>query len=119
MSPDDFEKLEERIQKARQDEEADKAAQNAKDVENMSMGMRAGAELLGSIGGGAFIGWLLDRWLDTQPLLLIIFLLLGIATGFMNVYRTTQNIGHAVGYSQLHSAKKDAKDSPDKNKDDA
>ena len=101
--------LKTRIEKAQSTKDEDsKLKERMKDAENMSNGMRAGAELIGSIGGGAFIGWLLDGWLGTQPWMLIVFLMLGIITGFVNVYRTTQNIGHSPGYSQLHRVKKDA-----------
>ena len=113
----DPQSLEERIKQAKAESQDKKLAERRQDAENMSNGMRAGAELIGSIGGGAFIGWLLDQWLESAPLMLIIFLLLGIVTGFVNVYRTTQNIGHAPGYSQLHNAQKNAKDNGDKDKD--
>lgn len=102
----DLDNLEEKIKKARPSELSEEQKRNA---ENMSTGMRAGAELVGAIAGGAFIGWLLDGWLETKPLFLIIMLLLGIVTGFVNVYRISQNIGTSVGYSQLHQRQKNAK----------
>jgi ATP synthase protein I len=68
--------------------------------ENMSVGMRAGAELVGCIGGAALIGYGLDRWLDTKPWALIIMLLLGVATAFMNIWKATQNMGSAVGFKK-------------------
>jgi ATP synthase protein I len=94
--------------------EAQKHAQNMNDAENMSNGMRAGAELVGAVIAGALIGYGLDSAFGSKPLCLIIFLLLGIFTGFYNVWRTTQNIGSSVGFSELHRRKKDAKTSPDK-----
>jgi ATP synthase protein I len=36
---------------------------------------------------GAFIGWLLDRWLGISPWGLIVFVLLGFAAGVFNVMR--------------------------------
>lgn len=106
--------LEERIKKAKGEELSAKQAEKLKDAENMSNGMRAGAELMGSIAGGGFIGWLLDQWLETAPLMLIIFLLLGIGTGFYNVYKTTQNIGTNPGFSELHRREKQAKDNDER-----
>jgi ATP synthase protein I len=73
------------------------ATQNA---ENMSVGMRAGTELVGAIGGSALIGYGIDQWLGTKPWGLIILLVLGIGAGFMNVYKTTQNMGSAVGFKK-------------------
>ncbi len=36
---------------------------------------------------GTGIGYLLDRFLGTKPWLLIIFMMLGMAAGFRNIYR--------------------------------
>jgi ATP synthase protein I len=111
----DLNDLGKKLDEIRGVKQADKrlSDEQLKNAENMSNGMRAGAELVGAIIAGGFIGWLLDGWLGTKPLMLIIFLLLGIFTGFYNVWRTTQNIGSAVGFSELHKAKKDAKTSAD------
>ena len=68
------------------------------DQENMTVGLRAGTELITAIVAGGLIGYGLDRWLDTKPLFLIAMLVLGVITGFVNVWRTTQNMGHSVGY---------------------
>jgi len=51
-----------------------------------------GLELvLGTVVGG-FIGWQLDRWLGTGPFLLLIFFVLGVVAGILNVVRTAYEI---------------------------
>ena len=55
----------------------------------MSLGFRVVTELVAGIVVGGGIGYLLDKWLSTTPLLLILFLLLGTAGGFWNVIRAT------------------------------
>jgi ATP synthase protein I len=77
------------------------------DTESMSVGLRAGAELITSIAAGGLIGYMLDNWLETKPIFLIALLILGVITGFVNVWRTTQNIGYQVGYKDLNTDKKD------------
>lgn len=77
------------------------------DKESMSVGLRAGAELVTSILAGGFIGYWLDVWLETKPIFLIAMLLLGVITGFVNVWRTTQNIGYQVGYKDINKTDKD------------
>ena len=72
--------------------------EKADDKNDMNMGLRAGAELITSILAGGLIGYGLDKWLDTKPIFLIAMLILGVITGFVNVWRTTQNIGYKVGY---------------------
>src|SRR5262245_22499460 len=49
------------------------------DASAMARGFRLSAELVAGVLVGAGIGWLLDRWLGTSPLGMIVFLLLGFA----------------------------------------
>jgi F0F1-type ATP synthase assembly protein I len=37
---------------------------------------------------GAAAGYFLDRWLGTSPWMFLLFFLLGLAAGILNVYRT-------------------------------
>lgn len=53
----------------------------------MSLGFRVLTEFVAGVGIGALIGWKLDEWLHTSPVLLIVFLTFGTAAGFWNVYR--------------------------------
>jgi ATP synthase protein I len=41
-------------------------------------------------------GYYLDRWLGTSPWLTLIGLLLGIAAGFVNLFRTVKRAEHDV-----------------------
>ena len=68
----------ERVRTGQRDEEADK---------NTRLGNRVLAELVGGLVGGALLGWVLDRFLGTQPWLLLVFLFLGIIVAFRNIYR--------------------------------
>jgi ATP synthase protein I len=54
---------------------------------SMGVGLRVGVELLSALVVGVAIGWYLDRWLHTSPLMLIIFVLMGGAAGVANVWR--------------------------------
>lgn len=53
----------------------------------MSLGFRVLSEFVAGVVVGGLIGWQLDRWLSTTPAFLIVFLALGTAAGFWNVYR--------------------------------
>ena len=55
----------------------------------ISMGFRAASEFAAAIIVGGAIGWQLDVWLKTKPAFLIIFFLLGTASGIWNVIRVT------------------------------
>jgi ATP synthase protein I len=56
------------------------------------MALRLATELVVGVFGGGFIGWLLDKWLGTLPLFLVIFLLLGIAAGILNAVREARRM---------------------------
>jgi len=53
----------------------------------MSLGFRVLAEFMAGVVVGGFIGWQADIWLGTTPFGLLVFLALGTAAGFWNVYK--------------------------------
>ena len=53
----------------------------------MSLGFRVLAEFVAGVIVGGVIGWQADLWLGTTPFGLIVFLALGTAAGFWNVYK--------------------------------
>ncbi len=84
-------------------------AESAADSSRGNAGIQAGIELIGGIVGGGALGLMLDRWLDTKPIFMILLFFLGTAAGFMAIWKTEQGIGTGVGFSSLHNRKKDAK----------
>ncbi len=51
---------------------------------------RFSADFVSGVLAGALIGWLVDRFAGTRPWGLIVFLLLGFATGIYNLVRSAQ-----------------------------
>ena len=49
-------------------------------------GWVAGGSFFGSIMAGTFVGWLGDRWLPTEPWLLVAGIALGSANGFYRMW---------------------------------
>lgn len=41
---------------------------------------------------GTLVGYALDRWLGTLPVLMIVFFLFGVAAGYLNVFRAIKRI---------------------------
>jgi ATP synthase protein I len=72
---------------ARQAQSASRSQEPSALGRAMSVGLSAFSEFVGAIVVGGFIGWAGDRWLGTKPWLMVLFLGLGIAAGFWNVYR--------------------------------
>ncbi|MCB9946973.1 MAG: AtpZ/AtpI family protein [Rhodospirillaceae bacterium] len=58
----------------------------------MAAGLRIAVELAAAVVVGAGIGLGLDHWFGTKPWLLIVFFIVGCCAGFLNVYRTAQEL---------------------------
>lgn len=58
----------------------------------LTLAIRAASELVAAVLVGAAIGWGMDWWLDTSPIFLLIFFLLGFAAGVLNVFRAMKRI---------------------------
>ena len=63
----------------------------------MGLGMRIGVEMVVTVVVGAGIGYLLDGWLGTAPLMMVLFLFLGAGAGVSNVYRVVRGLDEGVG----------------------
>lgn len=81
--------LEARLEAAREREEqrTKPGAAGAGSDANYRMGNRVLADLIGGIGGGAFIGWVIDQFAGTSPWGLLVVMALGIIVAFRNIIR--------------------------------
>ncbi|PSJ36362.1 AtpZ/AtpI family protein [Allosphingosinicella deserti] len=82
-----FSKLDERLRSA-QAEEAVRTGTDRKPADrNEQLGSRVLSYLIGGLGGGAVIGWVLDQWFGTSPFFLLLLMFLGTAAGFRSIIR--------------------------------
>ena len=80
--------LEARLAAARErEEQRNKPVGGAEADANYRMGSRVLAELIGGIGGGAFIGWVIDQFAGTSPWGLLVVMFLGIIVAFRSIIR--------------------------------
>jgi ATP synthase protein I len=80
--------LEARLAAARErEEQRNKPIAGAEADANYRMGNRVLAELIGGIGGGVFIGWVIDRVAGTSPWGLLVVMILGIVVSFRNIIK--------------------------------
>jgi ATP synthase protein I len=63
----------------------------------LGIGLRVGVELVSAVAVAVAIGWWLDKWLHTSPVLLLVFVLLGWAAGVLNVWRSWGADGRRIG----------------------
>ena len=80
--------LETRLKAAKEREEKrNKPVAGAEADANYRMGNRVLADLIGGIGGGAFLGWVIDHFAGTSPWGLLVMMFLGIIVAFRNIVR--------------------------------
>ena len=80
--------LEARLKAARErEEQRNKPSLGTEADANYRLGNRVLAELIGGIGGGAFIGWVIDQFAGTKPWGLLVMMAFGIIVSFRNIIR--------------------------------
>ena len=54
--------------------------------------LKISTELVAAVFVGSIIGFLLDNWFDSKPLLTIAFFFMGVAAGILNVFKSAKNM---------------------------
>ena len=72
----------------REIEEKDKGS----NVTSIGKALKISTELVAAVVVGSTMGFLLDNWFDTKPLLTICFFILGVAAGILNVFRSARKM---------------------------
>ena len=58
----------------------------------MGNAFKLGTELVAAVAVGTIIGYILDNWFDTKPILIIVFFLFGAAAGILNVFKAAKKM---------------------------
>jgi len=59
---------------------------------SLGKALKISTELVAAVVVGSIIGFLLDGWFDTKPLLTICFFIMGVAAGILNVFRSAKKM---------------------------
>ena len=88
----DLEDLKTRLKIAKSKLQKDKT-QNA-DKKGIFLGnaFKLGTELVAAVIVGTIIGFILDNWFGTKPILIIVFFFFGAAAGIINVIKTAKKM---------------------------
>ena len=60
---------------------------------SLGKALKISTELVAAVVVGSTIGYILDSWFDTKPLLIICFFIIGVVTGILNVFRAAKRMG--------------------------
>jgi ATP synthase protein I len=88
-------------------------SRRAQDMSGVGLALRLGVDFVAGVVVGVGVGLLLDWWLGSSPLMLVLFFFLGAAAGTFNVVRTASGQGSAVGYRRSPEDETDAKGEKD------
>ena len=59
---------------------------------SLGKALKISTELVASVVVGSILGFILDNWFDTKPLLTICFFLIGVAAGMSNVFKSAKRM---------------------------
>ena len=90
--PPSFEEFDAKLEKLRKQRSTPSGRRRRRGL-TAADGMQAGIEVVVGIVGGGLLGYGLDRWLGTRPLLMIVFFVLGSCAGLLNAYRHLRRAG--------------------------
>jgi len=64
----------------------------SRNAASLGKALKISTELVAAVVVGSTIGFLLDNWFDTKPLLTICFFILGVVAGILNVIRSAKKM---------------------------
>ena len=59
---------------------------------SLGKALKISTELVAAVVVGSTIGFLLDSWFGTKPLLIICFFTMGVAAGILNVFKSAKKM---------------------------
>ena len=93
----DLKRLQSEVDKTIQDMDARKKPNEESGLEK-SKAFRAVIDFAVGIAVGGFIGYMIDKEFGTSPIWTFVCVIIGMAAGTLNAYRTSQDMGYALGY---------------------
>jgi ATP synthase protein I len=101
---DRLDTLEKKLSASRQRHQPEE--QGRANASMLGLAWRLTIEMLAGIGVGGFIGWWIDKVLGTEPIFMLLMLVLGMGAGLMNSVRTVAEMRRKQ--DRLEAARKSA-----------
>ena len=81
-----------RLKIAKKNFNKDNQKNRGSNAASIGKALKISTELVAAVVVGSTIGYLLDGWFDTKPLLIICFFIMGVAAGILNVIRSAKKM---------------------------
>ena len=86
-----------RLEIAKKNIKEDTKNNKSSNAASFGKALKISTELVAAVVVGSIIGFLLDGWFDTKPLLTICFFFMGVAAGILNVFRSAKKMNKKLG----------------------
>ena len=81
-----------RLEIAKKNLKKNKAKNNSSNAASLGKALKISTELVAAVVVGSTIGFILDNWFDTKPLLNFFFFFMGAAAGILNVIKSAKKM---------------------------
>ena len=81
-----------RLEIAKKKIDKDNLIQKGRNAASLGKALKISTELVASVVVGSTIGFLLDNWFGTKPLLTIFLFFIGVAAGILNVFKSAKRM---------------------------
>jgi len=88
----DFKEISTRLKIAKKNVRETEDKNRGSNVTSVGKALKISTELVATVVVGSTMGFLLDNWFGTKPLLTICFFILGVAAGIINVFRSAKKM---------------------------
>jgi ATP synthase protein I len=81
-----------RLKIAKKNIRGDEQKEVGSNAASLGKALKISTELVATVVVGSTIGFLLDSWFGTKPLLIICFFFMGVAAGILSVFRSAKKM---------------------------
>jgi len=81
-----------RLKIAKKNLKKDEKNNSGSNAASLGNALKISTELVAAVVVGSIIGYLLDNWFDTKPLLTLCFFIMGVAAGILNVFKSAKRM---------------------------
>ena len=88
----DLKEISTRLKIAKENIKKNKTENGGSNAASLGKALKISTELVDAVFVGSTIGFLLDSWFGTKPLLIICFFIMGVAAGILSVFKSAKKM---------------------------
>ena len=88
----DLKKISARLEIAKRNIKKGQIKNKSSNAASLGKALKISTELVAAVVVGTTLGFILDNWFDTKPILTICFFFIGAAAGMLNVFKSAKRM---------------------------